>query len=138
MAELLIPADAENEAVNELEASFLLLDGFTTVDVGTRLPGTLDGDFVRVVAVGGTEANMVTDSLRIALEGFSKREVRARDLAATSLGIVLRAARNGRLGDVICHDAQAVSLPANLPLPSLPGWYRYIATASVDLRRSRV
>jgi len=138
VAELLLPADVEVAVVTELKAALPTVAGFGSVDVGTRLPTTMTGDVIRVVGVGGSSQMMVVDSPRVSLEGFSRREGRAHDLTTLAVALLERAARDGSVGGVVCHVADVIALPANLPYPSLPDWYRFIATVSLDLRRSRV
>lgn len=138
VAELLLPADVEVAVVTEFEAALPTVTGYATVDVGTRLPSPMVGDIIRVVGVGGTSSSMIVDSPRVTLEGFSKREGRAYDITSLAVALLERAARDGSVGGVTCHVAEVIALPANLPYPSLPDWYRYLATVSLDLRRSRV
>lgn len=130
MAELLIPADDEALVVAELAAR---LPG---VHVATRLPRPIPADVIRVVNVGGVGRDLVTDSPRLAVEGFAKTEGRARELCALGVAHLQAAGRAGSVGGTACYGVQVEGLPANLPDPAMPDRYRYSATVSVDLRRS--
>ena len=129
MAELLVAADAEVAAVDELEARL-------TAPIGTRTPSPRPAVFGRVLCVGGAQRDLVTDAFTLTLEGFGDTETKARDLCALMLGWVQRAARVGTLGGVPCYGATAASLPANLPMPSVPDRFRFTATVTIDLRRT--
>lgn len=142
--EILLPADVESAALAELSDMLPAIGfpGLTTAAkrLGTRLP-TLDprpDEFGRLFATGGAARDIVTDSPTITVEGYAKREQRARDVCAAMVGIIEAAGRAGELGGVTCYAARAASLPVNLPHPQLPGWFRFTAMISVDLRRSAV
>lgn len=129
VAELLVPADDEVALVDELAAR-------TGLHWGTRIPNPLPEEFGRVVSTGGTERDLVTDSPTLTVEAFALTEGRARRVCAEAVAHLQAAAREGRVGDVVCHAVRAVSLPANLPMPSVPGRFRFTATVSADLRRT--
>lgn len=142
--ELLIPADAEVAALDEL-SDVLPAHGFPAVTVaaktlGTKIPAasTKPAEFGRVLATGGTGRDMVTDSPTLILEGYATKEQRARDLCALMLAGIQRAARAGTLGELTIYSARVASLPANLPHPNVPTHFRFTATVSVDLRRSAI
>lgn len=140
--ELLIPTDAEVAAIDELSVA-LPVHGFPGLSkaaktLGTKIPTTTPkpAEFARVVGVGGAGRDLVTDSPLLTLEGFAKKEQRARDLCALMVAIIERAARVGTLGGSVIYAARVVGLPANLPHPQVPDWFRFTATVSVDLRRT--
>lgn len=129
MEELLIPADDEVALVDELTAR-------TGLHWGTRIPNPLPSEFGRVVSTGGAARDLVTDSPTLTIEAFAESEGRARRICAEALAHLQAAARGGRVGDAVCYRVGVASLPANLPMPSVPGRFRYTATVSADLRRS--
>lgn len=131
VAELLIPADDEDAIVQELNARM-------EVHSGTRVPNPLPEEFGRVVSVGGAARDLVTDSPTLTLEGFATSEGRARRICAEMIAHLQAAGRAGTVGGVPCYGVRAVSLPANLPMPSVPTRFRYTATVSADLRRATV
>lgn len=131
MAEVLMPADDEAEVASELNARM-------TPQIGTRIPSTRPAEFGRVVSVGGIQRDLVTDSPTLVLEGFGKTESTARNVCARMLAELQAAGRDGLIGNVAAGRVRVFSLPANLPLPSVPDRFRYTATVSVDLRRSTV
>lgn len=129
MAELLIPSDDELAAVTELRARM-------PVEIGTKVPRPRPSEFGRVVSVGGTQRDLVTDSPTLTLEGFAETETRARRISAEMIAHLQAAGRAGRVGGIPCYGVRVASLPANLPLPSVPDRQRYTATVSIDLRRA--
>lgn len=142
--EILIPTDPEVAALAEL-STMLPAHGFPAVtmqtgSLGTKLP-TADpkpAEFGRLFTPGGVPRDLVTDTPTLVVEGYAKKEQRARDLCAYMIAIIEAAGRAGELGGVTCYNAAAISLPANLPHPQLPGHFRFTAMISVDLRRSAV
>lgn len=131
MAEVLMPADDEVALVDELNARL-------EVPVGTRIPVPRPLEFVRVVSTGGAPRDLVTDSPTLLVEGFATSEGRARYLCAAAVAHAQAAGRVGRLGGVPCYGVRVASLPANLPMPSVPDRFRFTATITADLRRSAV
>ncbi|OAZ40948.1 hypothetical protein A9Z40_03130 [Microbacterium arborescens] len=130
MAEVLIPADDEAALVRELSDRM-------DVHVGTRIPNPRPAEFIRVVGTGGTARDLVTDQPVLDIEGFAETEGAARYLTAAAIGHAQAAGRAGSLGGVTCYGVTAVSLPANLPMPSVPTHFRYTAKIQPDLRRVR-
>lgn len=129
MGELLVPADDEVAAVDELNAR-------SNVHHGTRIPNPLLEEFGRVVSLGGAGRDLVTDSPTLALEGFATTETRARRICAEMIAHLQAAGRAGSMGGVPCYGVRADSLPANLPMPSVPNRFRFTATVTADLRRT--
>ena len=138
MAELLIPADVEIAAKRELDAS-LVGTRFSAARVGTKIPQEPKPQhFVRIVATGGGGGTLVTDRHTVVVEAFCVDEGDARDLSALTVAVLQRAARVGALGGVTCHEVGIVSLPQNLPHPTVTTHFRYTATVSAALRRTTV
>src|SRR5690606_33641294 len=123
---LLIPVDAELAAIAEIRAS-LVGTAFAAAPVGTKIPSRepKPRQFVRVVAAGGSQRDLVTDEPLLTLEAFCDDEGAARDLAALLVAIVQRAGRVGRLGGQVCFGVDLAGLPANLPEPDVPTHFRY-------------
>lgn len=136
MAELLVAADAEKALVDELAAELPTFD--FTESVGTRIPQDWPDEFVRVIATGGIERDLVTDQPSLTVEYFAVKEGRAERGAAYALGVLQAAGRAGVMGGVTCYGVTAFGLPVNLPHPQVPDRYRYQFTVSVDLRKSTV
>lgn len=142
--ELLIPADSEVAALDEL-STMLPAHGFPGVSVpagglGTKLPtvSPKPPEFGRLFAPGGIPRDLVTDTMTLAVEGYALKEQRARDLCAYMIAIIEAAGRAGSLGGRTCYGARAASMPGNLPNPTVPDRYRFTAMISVALRRTTV
>lgn len=131
MAEVLIPADDEAAVVAELKTRM-------NMQVGTRIPNPRPAEFLRVISAGGGSRDLVTDEATLAVEGFATSEGRARFLCASAIAHAQAAGRDGWMGGVPCYGVRAASLPANLPMPSVPDMFRYTATIVVALRRASV
>jgi hypothetical protein len=136
VAEILVPADAEVAAVAELNTR--MPDVGFDVNAGTRIPGDGSEEFIRVTAAGGAERDLVTDSPLLFIEGFATNESRAERITAHSVAVLQAAGRAGSLGGIPCYRVRVLSLPANLPLSTLPDRFRFRATVSPELRRSIV
>ena len=128
VTELLIPSDDEVALVTGLSARM-------DVHVGTRIPNPRPEEFIRVVSAGGAERDLVSDSFTLTVEGFAATEGRARFLCASAIAHAQAAGREGRLGGVVCYGVGVASLPANLPMPSVPDRFRYSATITAALRK---
>lgn len=107
--------------------------------IGSSLPATLPAKFIRVVAAGGFERDMVADSFIVTLESFASRETDA----LTQLGHAVawlkeKALVAHAIGGATCYRLQITSLPQNFPNPNVPSHKRYIATLTLDLRRQSV
>lgn len=144
MPELLISADAETATIAELSAK-LPQHGYPQLTepqhtVGTKLPTAepRPPDFVRVLRVGGTGRDLVSDQHTVTLEGWSNDEQRASDLTALAAAIVIAAAQAGELGGVTCYTASGGGVPANLPHPTVTDRFRFTTTISVALRKTTV
>jgi hypothetical protein len=122
------PADAEQAVIDELEAA-----GF---EAATSIPSSqLPVVFVRVVAVGGFQRDLVTDVPNITLEFFGRTESKASQAAARGIAVLQAAAREGHLGGETCHQVGVGALPQNYPLPSVQTHKRYITTIAPAIRR---
>lgn len=124
---LIEPTDAEQAVIDELAPR-----GFA---IATTLPDPLPLRFQRVVALGGTQRDLVTDSPTLILEAFHKKESAAAQDARRMLAIIEAAVRAGTLGTAIAYRLQVVALPQNYPLPSVPSHKRYVTTIAPDIRR---
>lgn len=136
MGEVLVPVDAEPEVVAEL-AQRMPAFGFAG-PVGTKIPETRPEEFIRVVAVGGSARDLVSDSHTLVVEGFAVNETRAQRMCAFAIAGLQAAGRDGRIGAATSYGVSVFALPQNLPMPSVPDRFRFTATVSVDLRRTTV
>lgn len=131
MAELLIGVDVEAAVIAELNTRMALTP--YPVSAGTKIKD--DPEFIRVLAAGGPERDLVTDERTVTIEGWSTQEARAERICAFAIGVLQAAARDGRIGPATGYRVQVFGLPVNLPHPDVPSKYRYTATISVDLRK---
>jgi len=126
MDQLLIPVDAEQAVIDELTPAYT---------IGTSIPDPKPDLFLRVIAVGGTSRDLVTDRPILTLEAFALKESDASDALGYALGLLGLAARNGRIGVETAYGLEVAGLPQNNPLPSVPSHVRYTATIVPALRR---
>lgn len=133
--EILVPRDAEREVVAELTRQLGAREEFEAVDVGTEIPRPRPVEFVRVLATGGGERDLVTDTPTLVIEAFAEDANRAFAICAFAVGSLQAAARDGFIGAATCYRVRVAGLPANLPMPSVPDRERFTATISADLRR---
>lgn len=126
MDQLLIPTDVEQAIIDELSPTY---------SIGTAIPADKPPLFFRVIATGGTERDLVTDTPTVVLEAYAARESAARDALAVALASLQLAARKGSIGGQTCYSLEVLGLPQNLPLPSVPTHKRYITTITPALRR---
>lgn len=125
--ELIVPSDAEQAVIDELYLYFA---------IGTSLPDPIPDLFIRVIAVGGAELNLVQDEPLVTLEAFGLRETIARDALAEAVArLKLAVQSKGMIGNVPATRLGMVSLPQNYPLPSVPTHRRYMTTIAPALRR---
>lgn len=136
MAETLVPADAQLAAVDELNG--VDHDAEYWAPAGTRIPNPKTGEWLRVLSVGGSERDLVTDGHRLVVEAYSANETRSQRICAFAVARLQAAARGGMLGGVPCYGVSVEAVPANLPLPSVPDRVRHTATVTASLRRSAV
>jgi hypothetical protein len=128
--QVLVPRDIEQALIDIIEE--------IGIDAGTSLPQTIPSQFVRVLVVGGTTRDLVTDVPTVTLEVFALRESTASETANLLLAILEAHARQGMLGDIPCYGLSVVSLPQNYPLPSVPTHKRYQTTIAPAVRRAVV
>lgn len=126
MTVVLLPEDVEQAFIDELSPHYA---------IGSSLPETIPPVYLRVVAAGGFQRDLVTDTFTVTLEALAKTETVARNTLALAIGRVEAAVRAGRIGTAVAYRLQVAGLPQNLPLPSVPSHKRYIATLAPDLRR---
>lgn len=131
MVEILEDPDIEQAVIDELTV-------FYPGQVGTSLPQTMPDTFIRVLAVGGFEQNLVTGTPLFTIEVFAKREAVARPVIARVVAILQAAGRTGKLGTETCYGVSIATLPQNYPHPSVPSHKRYISTLSAGIRRRAV
>lgn len=136
-AEVLVPADAELEVVNELKARLPGL-GFPAVTVGTKIPATRPTEFVRVYRTGGVSPDLTSDASQVTIEAYAVNEVRAERVCSFAVAALQAAGRDGLIGAAPCRRTQLFSLPANLPDPKVTDRHRYTSLISVVLRRTAV
>ena len=120
------PADVEQAIIDELSSTY---------SISTSIPDNPPAVFFRVVAVGGVQRDLVTDSWLAVLEAFAPLESTARNTMADALARLELAARKGHIGSEVCYGFGTMGLPQNLPLPSVPTHKRYITTITPALRR---
>ena len=125
--QLIEPTDAEQAVIDELSAR-----GFS---IATVIPDPLPSGFQRVVAVGGIQRDLVTDTPTLVVESFHKQESTAAQNANRMLAILQAAVREQHLGDETAYRLQIVALPQNYPLPTVPSHKRYVFTIAPDIRR---
>lgn len=135
MSEVIVEEDAELAAIDELKAALPGV-GIPSPQAATSMLGV--DEFFRVLVVGGTQRNLVTDSPTLVVEAYAKRELRAQRMATLGHAVLLAAARNGSMGSATCYDVTTLGRPQNLPNPAKPGWFRYQFTISADLRMAAV
>lgn len=134
MTELLVGVDVEKELITELDARMAATP--YPVKAHTQIPpNPRPGEFIRVIAAGGAERDLVTDSRTVTLEGWAETETRAERICSYALAVVYAAARAGTVGAAVCYYVASFGLPVNLPHPQVPDMYRYQTTISVDLRK---
>jgi len=127
MVDLLLPADAEQAVIDELA-------GWQSV--ATKIPDSPPNSFLRVVSAGGGDRSLVSDQHLLVLEGFGRKETDALGLLSEAVGRLHQAVTlRHQVGGVPAYAFGLGSLPQNLPLATLPGYARYLATIAVDLRR---
>ncbi|AUG84808.1 tail terminator [Microbacterium phage Sharkboy] len=125
--QLLTPADVEQAIIDELSPLYT---------VGTSIPDPRPNLFLRVVATGGGQLNLVQDEPLVTLEAFGLRETQARgalDSALARLELAVR--KRGMIGSEPVSRLRIAGLPQNYPLPSVPSHKRYISTIAPAVRR---
>ncbi|QOP64247.1 tail terminator [Microbacterium phage Quenya] len=128
--QLLTPVDIEQAVIDELSPLY---------EVGTSIPDPKPNIFLRVLATGGAELNLVQDEPLVTLEAFGLRESAARGALDSALARLQLAARQrGRIGGAVVSRIRFVGLPQNYPLPSVPTHKRYITTIAPAVRRAVV
>ncbi|WNO26436.1 tail terminator [Microbacterium phage BabyDaisy] len=127
MVQVLIPTDIEQAVIDELSPDYT---------IGTSIPETKPAVFIRVLAVGGAQLNLVQDEPLVTLEAFALRETQARDALADALARLSAAVQTrGLIGSAPTTQLRVVGLPQNYPLPSVPTHRRYMTTIAPAVRR---
>lgn len=137
VAELIVFPDPEQVLVDQLNIDLAASEAFATAKAGTRLPNPLEHPFVKVLVVGGTERNLVTDEPTVVLENYGPDEGVASDLAAFTRALMGRYGRLGWIGEIPCLEVRTIGRPQNLPDPVADA-IRYSATYALALRGSAV
>ena len=126
MPQLITPADVEQAVIDELAG----------LEVGTSIPEAKPAVFFRVLAVGGTQLNLVQDEPLVTIEAFALRETQARDALAEVIARLTSAVQlRGMIGSAPTTSLRVVGLPQNYPLPSVPTHRRYMTTIAPAVRR---
>lgn len=125
--QLVVPVDVEQALIDELSPQYTIGTGFP--------PDPMPDLFLRVVAVGGFQRDLVTDKPTVVLEAFAKLETQARDALVDALARVELAVRKGKLGNEVAYTLEIAGLPQNLPLLSVPTHKRYLTTIAPAIRR---
>lgn len=124
---MLVPADPEQAIIDHLAPFYT---------IATKLPQSPPDTFLRVLAAGGIQRDLVTDEFLVTLEAFSTLESTAQQALGRAMGRLADAVeQNGHLGDEVCYIVNAASTPSNYPNPDVPTHSRYIVTLTVVLRR---
>ncbi|UDG78713.1 tail terminator [Microbacterium phage IndyLu] len=127
MVQVLIPTDIEQAIIDELSPDYT---------IGTSIPEAKPAVFIRVLAVGGAQLNLVQDEPLVSLEAFALRETQARDALADALARLSAAVQTrGLIGSAPTTQLRVVGLPQNYPLPSVPTHRRYMTTIAPAVRR---
>jgi hypothetical protein len=125
-----LPVDVEQAIITELSPRHT---------IGSSLPAVLPAQFIRVLAAGGFERDMVTDSFIVTLESFATRESTARaQLARAVAWLAQKVLDEHTVGGAVAYRFQLTAVPQNFPNPDVPTHKRYIATLTLDLRRQSV
>lgn len=126
MPQLITLADVEQAVIDELAGR----------TVGTSIPENKPPVFFRVLAVGGTQLNLVQDEPLVTIEAFALRETQARDALAEVIARLASAVQlRGMIGSAPTTSLRVVGLPQNYPLPSVPTHRRYMTTIAPAVRR---
>ena len=126
MAEYIEEPDAEAVIVTFLS---------TDIAAGTKIPKTRPNPFVRVRKVGGFRRSLVSFRPRFTLEGYASSEVAALGAVREAAALIWQASAEGVMGSTPVGDLNEISLPQNLPDPTVgEGVHRYTATYEIDMR----
>lgn len=125
--DVIVPADGALAVIEALNARY-------AGEASGRIPDPPPDQFFRVVPVGGFDRDLLTTVPMLTVESFAIDEAAAVQRAMGALGYLLADGRSGSLGGVVCYEVRVVSLPASLPMESLPTHFRYTTTISAALR----
>jgi len=130
MVTLLVPVDIEQVLIDELSPNYA---------IASSLPAAIPAVFLRVIAAGGVQRDLVTDTFTVTLEAFAATETAARDALMLAVAHLQSTQQlTGQLGGHPCGRLQIASLPQNLPFPTVLTHKRYITTLVPDLRRQSI
>lgn len=103
-----------------------------TLEIGNRIPSPRPVEFARVLGVGGTRRDPVTDVPTLAVEAWADTRSRAATLAQ-ELRACLYSLEGVTLGGFTVQDVVEFAGPGDLPDP-LSNQNRYTATYAVPIR----
>lgn len=131
--ELSIPGDAEQLALDALNAGFALIPEVSSVPVSTKIKkvssGETESEFVRVWASNLVQETMVTDAPTLTVEGWANTETRAARILALAVAVLKE--QEGALFGV-----SEIGGVGNNPHPDYPSKFRYSALLEVRVRAS--
>ena len=108
----------------------------STLETVNRVPNPRPAEFVRVMLVGGSRRDPVTDVPTLAVEAWADTRTRAAELAQ-EVRSVLYALEGAVLGDFSVQDVAEFAGPGDLPDPD-SGQQRYSGTYAIAIRTDRV
>lgn len=123
-------------AANASDSFLLTREATSGFVIGTSIPDPKPNLFLRVIATGGPQLNLVLDEPLVTLEAFGLRESAASSLLGSALArLQLAVQKRGMIGSEPVSRLRIAGLPQNYPLPSVPSHKRYISTIAPAVRR---
>lgn len=141
MVEIVEPADGETVLIQYLDHMLGQQPGFESVAVlGAMDAASPDyeppAEAVTVRLTGGVPRDVLVANLQLTITAWAAGpgdEIRASDIARRSAGLILAAARLGYMGETVCNNVLALSLPYKDSDP-VTSRARYSATFAVSMR----
>lgn len=141
MVEIVEPADGETVLILYLRNLLGQQPGFEQVAVlGAMDAASPDyeppAEAVTVRLTGGNQRDVLVANIQLTLTAWGAGpgdDVRASDIARRCAGLVLAAERLGYMGQTVCNDVRALSLPYKDSDP-VTSRARYSATFAVSMR----
>lgn len=118
-----------------LDPAYTASSEFSVVRAFGRVPSPRPKRFVRVLRAGGQQVDLVTLEPLVIVESWGGTDEDAESLADFTHSVLLKAARDGFLGDVPMRRLGVASAPQRLPDP-VSGQDRYSAMYAPQLRGS--
>ncbi len=128
MSERITFPDAENGIRKHL-ATTLGVDTFTAIT-----PQTLPAESVTITRTGGNESQLVLDQVRVSFDCRAKLASKAHQLAQLVRTEISAAARDGRIGELVCYQAETTAAPYLNPDPLNPNFERYTVAFQLLIR----